>query len=64
VLIFSEFGQTSSRLKASMGRFLLDEAAIKAMFSGKRASGLKPCRFAVIMKGHPAILHDCRHYNL
>ena len=70
-LIFSEFGQSSSRLKASMGRFLFDKAATKATFSVKGASGLKPFVVFknVIMKGHPALLRDqysvdlCRHHN-
>jgi hypothetical protein len=39
-LIFSKFGPISSRLKASMGRFLFDGAAIKATFSVKGSQGL------------------------
>ena len=59
-LIFSECGRGSSRLKASMGRFLFDEAAMKATFSVKGASGIKPCMVCknVLMKAHPALLHN------
>ena len=49
---------------ANFSRFIFDEAALKATFNTKGASGLKPCLLCrnVLMKGHECLNYDDSNY--